>query len=85
MAQIRQTASMTAFQAASAIDPSVLRETIASLTVIAILAWSAHYLRRVMAHGWDRTDLMHIGSGLFLVLVLAFFVFWVLANIGADI
>lgn len=85
MAQIRQTGSMAHFQAASGIDPATLRETIAALVMATILIWSAHYVRRLMTNGWgkmDRIDLANIGAGLFLVIVLFFFVLWTLANIG---
>lgn len=83
MTQISQTPSMTAFQAASAIDPASLRELIVSVTTVAVIAWSAFYIRRAMAHGWKNLDMMHMATGFFLVLLLSFFVFWVLAEYGA--
>lgn len=75
---------MAAFRAASAIDPATLREVIVSLAIAIVLGWSALYLRRVMAHGWDKLDMAHIGMGVFLSLILCFFVFWTMAKYGAG-
>lgn len=84
MAQINQTASMAAFQAASSIDPASLRELIVAVTTITVLAWSTFYIRRALAYGWKSLDMMHVGTGFFLILILSFFVFWVLAQYGAG-
>lgn len=82
MSTIGQNHAAASFHAASAIDPATLRGVIVSVTVVVVLLWCTHYLRRVLTHGWDRMDLAHVGTGLFLVLMLLFFVFWTLANYG---
>ena len=80
MAQIQQNPSMNAFQAASAIDPVMLREMIVALTIAVILIWSSWSVRQVMVHGWEQMDWKHMGTGLFLVLILLYFVFWAMTN-----
>lgn len=80
MSTIAQTHAADAFRAASAIDPATLRGVIVSVTVVVVLLWCTHYLRRVLTHGWARMDLAHVGTGLFLVLTLLFFIFWTLAH-----
>lgn len=73
---------MAAFQAASGIDPANLREVIVSVTTVVVLAWSAWYVRRVLAYGWKSLDMMHVGTGFFLVIALTFFIFWTQARFG---
>ena len=79
-----QPTPMQAFQAASAVDPATLREIIVATTVAAALGWGALYLRKALTHGWRELNLLHAGMGLFLVLILAFFVFWVTAHYGTG-
>lgn len=76
--------AMNAFQAASAFDPATLRDLIVAVTIVVVMSWSALHLRKVMVRGWSRMDMAHIGTGLFLVLILVFFVFWVTAEYGAG-
>lgn len=80
----QQSTPVSAFQAASAIDPSSFREFIVALTIGVAIAWSALHLKKVLAQGWSRLDVVHIGIGLFLILILAFFVFWVTAEYGTG-
>ena len=80
----QQSTPVSAFQAASAIDPSSFREFIVALTIAVALAWSTLHLKKVLAQGWSRMDILHMGIGLFLIILLGFFVFWVTAEYGTG-
>lgn len=82
MSQINQAPPMAAFQAASGIDPVTLRGVIVAIAIAVVLAWGTYYLRRVLAHGWNRMDPAHMGTGLFLLLMLLVLIFWVAAEYG---
>jgi len=68
------------FHAASGIDPADLGQIIGILAVTVCLLWGAVYLRRVFFHGWQKGEMGHILTGLFLALVLFFFVNWTVTN-----
>ena len=78
-------AAMGAFESASNMAPADIRDLVVTLTMVLVFWWSAYYIRRVLAHGWNVMDMMHIGTGLLLVVCLTFFVFWMLAEYGAGI
>ena len=74
----------SAFQAGSSISAQDLRAVITTLAIAAVLLFAAWHMVKVFTRGWRKADLPHILTGVVLILVLVFFVFWVAGRFGTT-